>query len=406
MAPAAGSARGWVALGALAGLSVLKACVDGGDAPEATSPEVQAVLEDTWPRVVEPALARVAVEAQALETAARAWEQAERDGVDGAPARAAAQEAWRATMLAWQEAELLQLGPAGASLDVVGGLDLRDRIYAWPTVNRCRVDQETVAGRWDAPDFLDTSLVNVIGLDALEVLLFSPDGENGCPGQVDINATGTWDALGPAGVRAARASYARALAAGVRADLDALGAAWDPASGAFARTFAAAGAAGNPYESATDAVNALFDAAFYLEEVTKDQKLGYALGNGDCTGGADSCLGQVEGPLAGGSHLWVAANLRGFRTLYTGGGAEGQGLEDLLRAVGEGALADEVLAALDAADAAAAGVMSSLPLAVDTDRASVETLQARVDVVCDLLRLDVASVLALRVPEEAAGDND
>jgi hypothetical protein len=192
----------------------------------------------------------------------------------------------------------------------------------------------------------------------------------------------------------------------VRADLEALVTAWDPSSGDFAGVFAGAGGDGSPYESATDAVNALFDAAFYLEEVTKDQKLGYALGNGDCTGGADSCRGQVEGPLAGGSHLWVAANLRGFRALYTGGGAAGQGLEDLLRVAGEGALADELLAALDAADAAAAAVTSPLPLAVDADRASVEALQGRVDAVCDLLRLDVAAVLALRVPEEAAGDND
>jgi hypothetical protein len=102
----------------------------------------------------------------------------------------------------------------------------------------------------------------------------------------------------------------------------------------------------------------------------------------------------------------VAANLRGFRALFTGGESEGRGLEDLLRATGEDALADEVLVALDAADSAAAAVTSPLPVAVDEDRAVVETLQARVDVLCDLLRLDVAAVLALRVPEEAAGDND
>jgi predicted lipoprotein len=407
MARAAGRSRGWAALGGLAALALVKgACVAGTDAPEAVSPEVRAVLEDTWPRVVEPALARVADEAVALEDATRAWEQAARDGGDASAAQASAQEAWRATMAAWQEAELLQLGPAGSSLRVTGGVDLRDRVYSWPTVNRCRVDQETVAGAWDSPDFMATSLVNVLGLDALEVLLFSPEGENGCPGQVDINASGAWDALGPEGVQSARAAYARALAAQVRTDVDALVAAWAPSAGDFAGTLTRAGAAGSPYESSLDAVNAIFDALFYLEEVTKDQKLGYALGNGDCTGGGASCLGQVEGPLAGGSHLWVAANLRGFRALYTGGGSEGQGLEDLLRASGEGALADEVLVALDAADAAAAAVTSSLPVAVDQDRAAVEALQMRVDVLCDLFRLDVAAVLALRVPAEAAGDND
>ena len=40
-----------------------------------------------------------------------------------------------------------QLGPAASAL-TTGGEGLRDEVYSWPTVNPCRVDQETgCAGR-------------------------------------------------------------------------------------------------------------------------------------------------------------------------------------------------------------------------------------------------------------------
>ena len=54
-----------------------------------------------------------------------------------------------ATMAAWQELEGLQIGPAGSSLSTIGGQDLRDEIYSYPNVNRCRSDQETVEEAWD-----------------------------------------------------------------------------------------------------------------------------------------------------------------------------------------------------------------------------------------------------------------
>lgn len=400
-------ARGWPVLAALSAVCAVKvACTGPVASPEVVSPEVQAVLADTWPAVVSPTLARVAEQAAVLEDAARAWEQAAASGADDSAARAEAQTAWQGVMEVWQEAELMQIGPAGASLTVAGGRDLRDRIYSWPTVNRCRVDQETLAGRWDTEDFADESLVTVLGLDAMEVVLYAPPGENACPAQVDLNASGAWEALGRDRVQAARASYARALAVTLRRDVSALIAAWEPSAGDFAGTFADAGAGEGPYQSGRAALNAILDALFYLESVTKDQKLGYALGNGDCTGGGDTCLSQVEGTLAGGSHRWVAANLRGFRALFTGGGAAGQGLEDLLRHEGEAELAARVLAALDAADAAAVALDAPLPEAVVRERVAVEALQARIDAVSDLLRLDVAAVLVLEIPDEAAGDND
>ena len=404
MASAAGNDRGgWTLLGALLSLAAFKlACVDAPGKDEAVTEEVRAMLADVHPAVVAPALDRVASAVTTLAEATQAWDAAVQADPSDTAARARAQEAWRGAMQAWQEAELLQIGPAAPSLTAIGGADLRDRIYAWPTVNRCRVDQETLAGGWADPGYADASLVNVLGLAALEVTLFSPDATNACPGQVEMNVSGAWDALGEEGVTRARAAHARALAHVLAQDVTALLDAWSPSAGDFASSLAYAGDDGSPYPRAQDGVNAVFDALFYIETVVKDRKLGFVLGNGECT--ASSCAEQSESLLAGGSQAWIVANLAGFRALYTGG--VGTGMDDLLRARGEAALADEVIAALDAADAAAAAIALPLHEAVDADRAGVETLHARVDTLGELLRADVAAVLALEVPQEAAGDND
>lgn len=394
MAAVAGNAS-WRLLGGLCAVALVKVACDGG--PDKQSPvdaTLAALLADLGPEVVLPALDSAAAAAAALSTATAAWRDAPQDDA----ARTAAQSAWWSMMTAWQAVELLQIGPAASSLTAVAGADLRDAVYSWPTVNRCRVDQETAYARWDEADFFETSLVNVTGLDAIEVLLYAPAGENDCPAQVDINADGTWAALGADGVQANRAAYAATLAAEVEATVAALRLSWDPAGGDFSGQLAEA----TPYESHAQALNAVFDALFYLETMTKDRKLGYAVGLGDCAG--STCIDQIESPLAGGSHAWVVVNLASFRALYLGG--EGVGMDALLRSLGEDALADAVLAALDAADAAALAVALPLDQAVAADPAPVEALYYAVKGVTDLLRGDVATVLALQIPAEAAGDSD
>lgn len=389
--------------GAVAGLLVLAiaqpmACNGSDDGTDDPSDVLDAVLADTGPAVVRPTLDRVASEAAILVERCDAWATALRSGGDGETERTAAQEAWFATMDAWQEVEVQQIGPAASSLKP-GGADLRDEVYSWPTVNRCRVDQETVYGTWTGAGFFDANLVNVYGLAALETLLFSPPGENGCPSDVDINTDGTWTALGPLGVQQARADYAAVVSGGVRDGVAALVTAWDPGGGDFG-SLLAAGAA--PFESEQDALQAVFDALFYLETSTKDRKLGRPLGLQDCTG--DACASEAESLIAGGSNRWIAANLRSFRTLFTAGDASG--IEDLVRSVGEDALADALLAALDEADAAAARLDVPIHLANAEDPQDAVALYEAVKVVTDLVKGDLATVLVVTIPPEASGDND
>lgn len=361
----------------------------------AVDPATAAVLADVGPRVLLPAIDDFVAATDTLTAATAAWR------ASGAEAdRQAAQAAWRDAFVAWQVLEPMQLGPAASSVSAVGGLDLRDRIYAWPTIARCKVDQVTAKGEATAAGFVDDALVDVIGLGALETLLFSLPGENACGETVDINADGTWAALGTDGVQAARAAYADVLAADVRASAGALRDAWDPAQGDFSGALAAAGTEGSPYADGSDALDAIFAALMYVDTAVKDEKIGPVLGVIGCD--EASCTDDVEAPLADASIAAVQANLHGFDLLFHGG--DGEGLDDLLVDHGDTALRDEVDAAL--ADAIAKTAALSIPLEdAASDPATAEAFTA-IEALGDLLVGDVATVLTLTLPAEAAGDAD
>jgi hypothetical protein len=396
----AGDRRGWLSLMGFAGLVFAQdlACAigKGAAADPALTDALDATLTEAAPTLIAPALSAAIAEIAPLDAALVAW--AESGG--GEAERAAAQAAALPLLLAWQRVELLELGPLGSALQVVGGADLRDSVYSWPTVNPCRVDQETATEGYLAADFTVAELPNVRGLDAIEWLLWSPPGENVCPGQVDINANGTWDSLGVEAVQARRAAYARVALAGVAADLDTAAAAFGE-GGAWATALAAAGAPGSPYDSPEAGLNALYDAAFYIEAVAKDLKLAEPLGLRDCTA---ACEALAEGLPSGASHLFLRENIAGFRAIWEMG--EGSGFDDLLIALGHADLVEEVDEALLAAEAAALALEQPVHLALTGDPEGVRALHDALVELGRIWKVDVATALLLAVPAEAAGDND
>ncbi len=138
------------------------------------------------------------------------------------------------------------------------------------------------------------------------------------------------------------------------------------------------------------------------ETRTKDRKLAWPLGKKDC--GLDDCTDEGESLIAGTSHLWIRSNLIGFRALFTGG--EGMGIDDLLISVDQESLANDMISALDEADAAAAALNIPLEQAIDEDVDGINDLFDAIKRVTTLLKRDIATVLSLQVPQEAAGDND
>jgi predicted lipoprotein len=360
------------------------------------------VLASIASEAVMPTYRAFETEADALADATAGWAAAP----DSTETRQAAREAWASAMEVWQQAELMQFGPAGASDMVQGGENLRDEIYSWPLTNTCRIDQETAnEGFADADAFAGTS-VNVRGLDALEYLLFREDLSNTCAPNSSINAEGTWAALAEEEIVARRASYAAAAAADIRARAETLVDAWDPESGNFSAELATAGDGSSVYESSQQALNEVSNAMFYLDKEAKDMKLGEPAGLVPCRDLV--CAEEVESPWANRSKAHLVSNLEGFRALFLGGPSaeEGTGFDDLLTELGSGDFASSMAANVDDAISRTQSLEPSLAEALSSDSASVTDTFMAIKSVTDDLKMQFVTLLDLETPQRAEGDND
>lgn len=370
-------------LALLGGLVIAQEFGCGTPTPPEPDQELQAVLEQVSPGVVLPALSAFHDDTEALQAAVDAW-------AADPTAKPAAQQAWVDAMTTWQRLDPVALGPLGSPLNTVGGAYLRDEIYSWPTVNACLVDQQTLGREYDEPDFLTTSRVNAYGLDALERLLFGAT-ENACPGQVPINADGTWAALGAAEIDAARAEHASALAAVLSTHAQEAIVAWE--AHRMDETV---------YGSEKSAMDGLFAALYNLDTTIADRKLAEPFFQRNCTTDCASLVESFDGSEL--SNVWLQQNLRGLEALYLGG--DGVGLDDLLLQRGEDALAQSIREGFDAAKARADAVDQPLDALYAQDEAAALDLLASIRSLMDLLEDDMAPKLALTIPAEAGGDND
>jgi len=358
---------------------------------------VSDVLAMVGDGVILPAVSNFVIALDELEVAVADWGSAIGSGGGGDDSRASAQEKWITAMSAWQQLEVMQVGPAASSLKDVAGQDIRDEIYSWPTTNTCLVDQNTVTEVWKESAFFNDYLVNSYGLDSLEQLLFSGD-DNVCPGQVGINTDGTWDALGTNGINVNRAEYAATVIAGIQDQTDALYSSWSSDGDDFGGEIAD----GGPYGGEQEALDAIFQAIFYLETLTKDQKLAIPMGLQECS--EENCPEDVELPTSGASIQAITGNLIGFKAIFIGG--DGAGMDDLLVEVGHGDLSDQMIADLDTAIALGEAFDVSLATAVVESPDEVEAFYTAVQSVTSVLKGDLATILVLTIPTEAAGDND
>ena len=397
-----GSNHAWLVLGGLAGLATLQPIL--GCAPSSldtgtTATEVDLVsdlLADVGPMVVLPTLERFLTAMDVVEQTLGALDSTA--GLDE-KIRTAAQSAFVDALLIWQELEVMQIGPAASSLSAVAGQDLRDEIYSWPSVNACRVDQVTSIEEWEEEEFFDATQVNAYGLDALDYLLHA-DLESECPTAVTPISDGLWDSLGETGVTANRANLALSLADGIRAEAERLRDMWASDGQNFSGQLALN--ENSPYATPQEALNAVFDGLFYLETMTKDTKLASPLSKAN--EGELPEADEVEGVWSHTGRQAIASNLLGFEALFSGG--EGVGFDDLLIELGHGDLAEQILSdvetALDAVDA----VEVPLEQAVSDYPEQVEALHSAIQNITSALKGDLATVLSLQIPSEAAGDND
>jgi hypothetical protein len=156
------------------------------------------------------------------------------------------------------------------------------------------------------------------------------------------------------------------------------------------------------YPGEQEAMKVLGWALFYVEHEVKDLKLGAAAG---VRAGDGSEL--PEAPYANLGTEAVRANLRGFRAMYQGCGADGAGLgfDDWLIEANESELSQNILTAYENAQAAA----DAFPAWNQATQADFQALYATVKMLTDHLKNDLfggGSPIGLALPPTISGDTD
>lgn len=371
--------------------------------PEADADAKRAVLSQVTSRVLLPTLEAFVVESEALETSTAAWREARRTGAATAE-RDAARAAFQAAFVRWQRAEMMAYGPAGTPPTISLGQGLRDTIYAWPTINPCRVDTVLAGKLYAAPGFFDTALVTSTGLTAIEALLFTDAAGNTCAATDSINTMGTWAAMSADELGQRRAEYASFAATNLVTQARKLRDAWVNDA---AKRYATAGKSGSGFGTAQAALNEVFAALFQADLALKNARIGVPAGLVPLTCANVPCPERAEALPSKLSREAIVANLDGLRAVIRGDFAEpGHGFDTLLELRGAGALATEMDAALVTARARAEGLPAPIAEAVVSNLGDVQQLHADVKVFTDFLKLQFVTVLSLQVPAEGAGDAD
>ncbi|MEM9490006.1 MAG: imelysin family protein [Myxococcota bacterium] len=395
---------------ALALTATLGACDSDSDddADDDPTPEIEfdraAMLSNIGENVLLPVYRDFDSKADELAGAVTAYCEALGDA-DEQSTLDTARTAWSQTMSAWQQAEMMLFGPAAMDANA-----LRERIYSWPVVSSCAVDQDVVLRRDDPAAYEITSrLTNRRGLDALEYILFADSMETSCPAQ---SAPEGWDALTEAEKREARCAFAIDAAADLGAAAQIAVDAWAPEAGDYLSEFANAGQPGSSFDRAQIAINVVSDAIFYSDVFVKDMKLGQPAGivMNRCATIQEPCPDELESQFAPHTKENIQANLRGLGMLFTGAGPDnrddGPSFEDYLRAAGADELADSMVGDIIAAESAAEAISGSLSDALTADYDSVVTAHSAVKAFTDNLKSQFLTVLGLDIPQDAATDND
>jgi predicted lipoprotein len=310
-------------------------------------------------------------------------------------------DAWRSTMASWAKVELFQFGPLSSAVPTAGkdlyqGRNFRDRIYSWPTSARCRVEEQVV-GRSYAENGFGRIAISARGLLALEYLLFYEGTDTAC---ATSSATySDWTALSAGELQDRKLAYAQAVASdvlGLTRDLNEL---WSDSGGNFRASFISA----TGYEpDEQEAMNVLGWSLMYVEKELKDWKMGVPAGRT-----ASSPITGPESPYANVATTNWKAHLRGFRSLFQGCGANGEGIgfDDWLNQAGHGELSDDILSAYQNAQTEIDALGPLEQTSADDLNQAYDTLRVLTSLLKSSL-LGTGSPLNLKLPATLADDTD
>lgn len=322
-------------------------------------------------------------------------------------AKLSADNAWKDTMVAWQHAEMMIVGPLSAN-----NKELRNKIYSWPDVSSCNVDQDVVYHQLGningfAYDINNRS-VKRRGLDALEYLLFSPSLEHTCTVSTAGQVLATWNIEPEQSRKVARCDYATTVSADLIKSSDELLTSW-LGTGGYAQKLKAAGEPGSDIADASKALNEISDALFYLTKELKDYKLGTPLGLFDNNCGREVCPAHVESQYANHSVENILANLAAFEEIFLGNKPEASaklGFDDFLVDQNGADTSALMLIGISDAKVATSAIGDSLQGTLTDSPEKVTEAHGKVKAVTDQLKTDFINKLALELPKTSAGDND
>jgi predicted lipoprotein len=318
----------------------------------------------------------------------------------------AAQNAWRNTMVSWQHAELMIVGPL-----LENDKHLRNDIYSWPKANTCSVDQDVVyfeQGNINGTPYkISDRSDKRRGLDALEYLLFNDKLAYSCGSLTAGDILADWNIRDEQPRKVARCKFAVEVANDLNLSAQTLLTQWKGEQG-YAQVLKNAGQPGNKFATETKAVNEISDALFYMTEELKDYKLATPLGLFDNQCGLEACPEAVESVYAKHSIENIKANIDAFEKIFLGGSNEAGnvGFDDFLDEQQASDTKEKMLAGIAQAKAAANALEGNLQTALIADKAGVEKTHGDVKAVTDQLKNDFINKLALELPKTSAGDND
>lgn len=370
----------------------------------ADAPARRVLLQNLGERVILASYRTFAERAQQLVEATQAYADA-----PSSETRTVAQSTFAEAMLAWERAEVYQVGPAADVSNLnPGSGGLRREIYAWNDIQPCVVDRGLASKVYeDVEGFGDAVYQYARGLSAIERLLFDDGVVTACLPSDKVLTPAIWQALVDGDLEQRRAAYAATASKLLVTRAATLVQRFEQQ---FLPALRDAGDGSKLFDTTQDALNALTNALFYVDYFTRDKKLGEPLGlTMSCSG--DSACG-TELPYSRLSRQAIVANLEALREAFvgsppeTGGTGEMQGLSDLLRSVDAGALADDLERLIGAAIAATEAIGGSLEAASRDEGAPARAAYDALQAVCDRLKTDFLLKLSLSAPVRPAGDND
>ncbi|WP_440053173.1 imelysin family protein [Pseudoalteromonas sp. T1lg65] len=390
---------------------------DNTDTVTVISFDQKKLLVNLTDNVITPTFEQFAEKAQSLPAPIKAYCDLESEfdptmGDDQAKAaldsaKVVAQDAWKQTMVSWQHAELMIVGPL-----LENDKELRNDIYSWPKGSTCSVDQDVAYFEQGDIDGIPYNIRNRSdrrkGLDALEYLLFNEELAYSCSNSIIAgNVLNGWNIRNEQERKAARCQYAVEVANDLSHSAQSLLNQWSGEQG-YAQVLKTAGDPGNKFDTETQAINEISDALFYMTEELKDYKLATPLGMFANSCGREACPADVESRYAKHSIENIKANIAAFEQLFLGGGSEpsNTGFDDFLDEQQATDTKEAMLQGLADAKAAADSLQSDLQTTLATDPESVKQTHGKVKVVTDELKSDFINKLALELPKTSAGDND